>query len=190
MWGTFMATGIALATIVLIAYAVSEYRGGNGVMGILKIIYVMAIAGFLVGSLAAGIAAFYEEPRSPTYGEPPAAHESPDYYGSPEQKAWQAKWDAKWESHREDLRAHYRNVFAIAYPIGLLFVILGMELNLRLDVLRPGLALGGIAMMIYAIGQEHLSNEIRFIGVAVALAVLIYVGYRTFLQRKPSAQEA
>ncbi len=190
MWGAFIGVGITLAWIALIAYGISEYRGGNGTMGILKIIYVMAIAGFLVGTMAAGIAAFYEAPQSPVYDEPADAYKSPDYYGSPEQKAWEAEWNAKWKAHEADLRDHYRNVFAIAYPIGLLFVILGTELKLRLDVLRPGLTLGGIAIMIYAIAQEDLPDEIRFIGVTLSLAVLIYVGYRTFLQRKPAKQEA
>lgn len=158
-------------------------------MGILKIIYVMAIAGFLVGTMAAGIAAFYEDPKRPVHDEPSDAYRSPDYYGSPEYKAWQAEWDAKWKDYEADLRDHRQNIFFIAYPIGLLLVVLGMELKLRLDVLKPGFTLGGIGIMIYAISQEDLSDEIRFIGVAVGLAALIYVGYRAFLQRKPAEQE-
>lgn len=179
MWA-LVGLGISVAWIAVIAYGISEYRGGNGAMGILKVIYVLAIAGFLVGTLAAGIAAFYEEPTGPASDEPYP------YYGTPQMQSWQAREDA----YKADLQDHSRNVMAITYPIGLLFVILGMERRSLLDVFRAGFTLGGISIIIYAITQENLSDEIRFIGVAVGLAVLIYVGYRTFLQRKPITQES
>jgi len=180
-----IAGSIVLLLIVLIALGIGEWKGANGTMGILRVIYVLAIAGFLVGTMAAGIAAFYEEPDYPVH-DPPKGYprESPEY------KAWQAEWEVRLETHEADLRDHHRNVFFIAYPIGLVLVVLGMELKPRLDVLKPGFTLGGMGILIYALAQDDLSNKIRFIGVALALVVLIYVGYRIFVQRKAGSQEA
>ena len=83
------------------------------------------------------------------------------------------------------LRDYARNVFCISYPCGVLFIILGLILRPRLDVIRPGLVLGGLGTMIYAIAQPHLIYEIRFAGVIVGLAILLVIGYRMLLERKP-----
>jgi hypothetical protein len=173
-------------------------KGGG--MNIFKIIYVLAIAAFLTMLVGFGISAFYQ-PLKPVQTEPCGIptpiidlgnpYPSP---GTPEYEEWQRqqkecqdKWDKQWAAYNKALENYHRNVFAISYPCGLLFVILGLSLRPRLDFIKPGLLLGGIATMIYAIAQPALANEFRFIGAAVGLVVLFYVGYKTLLERKPAS---
>ena len=173
-------------------------------MGIIKMIYVLTITAFLIMLVAFGILAFYEPPEYPRHGgTPPLVRSVPvvevPVKGTPEYEAWQAQqeeYQEEWrkyeeenrkrqEVYEEERKTYRRNVFFIAYPFGLLFTILGLQLRPRLDILRPGLLLGGLGTSIYAIAQSDLANEVRFGGVAVGLAVLIYVGYRMLLERQP-----
>ena len=168
-------------------------------MGIIKMIYVLTITAFLIMLVAFGISAFYEAPEYPRHDEPPRPVLAPStdpsaVLGTPEYEEWekaQEEWRAenqkRQEAFNEERKTYRRNVFLIAYPFGLLFVILGLQLRPRLDILKPGLLLGGFGTIIYAISQSDLSDQVRFAGVAIGLAVLIYVGYRTLLERKPVA---
>jgi len=201
--------GIAIlaALVLLIAFGIYEYRRGEGTMGIIRIIYVLTITAFLIMLVAFGISAFYEPPESPKPErvpmpiKPPIEREVP-VKDTPEYEQWQAEQEEQqeewrtyeeenrklWEAHSEDMKTYRRNVFFIAYPFGLLFTILGLQLRPRLDILRPGFLLGGMGIIIYAISQSDLINQVRFGGVALGLVVLIYVGYRTLLERKPFAE--
>jgi len=202
--------GIAIlaALVLLIAFGIYEYRSGEGTMGIIRIIYVLTITAFLIMLVAFGISAFYESPESPKPERVPVPIKTPiereaPAKDTPEYEEWQAEQEAQqeewrmyegenrklWETHSEDMKTYRRNVFFIAYPCGLLFIILGLTLRPRLSIIKPGMLLGGMGTIIYAIAQSDLSNQVRFGGVAIGLAVLVYVGYRTLLERKPVAEE-
>ena len=143
-----------IALIAFFAFAVGQVRKG-GIMQFIKVIYALTIMAFIIMIVAFGISSLYEGP------------------GYSSSSSWQA-----------EQRDYARNVFSISYPIGIVFVILGITLRPRLDVVGPGLVLGGLGTMIYAIAQPHLIPEIRFAGVVVGLGVLLIIGYRMFLERK------
>jgi hypothetical protein len=121
--------------------------------------------------------------------------------GTPEYQEWKKQYDAeqkqqqecsnRWQEkmtvHDKASENYHRNVFAISLSCGLLFVILCLFLRPSLDFVKPGLFLGGIATIIYAIAQTDLADKFRFIGIAVGLVVVFYVGYRTLLERKPAS---
>ena len=46
--------------------------------------------------------------------------------------------------------------------------------------------LGGMGTMVYAIVPYELNSILRFVGIAVVLAVLIFVGSRIFLSLRKS----
>lgn len=154
-WLIYPVTVIAL--IALISFGVSQFRKG-GIMQFIKVIYALTLMAFIIMIVAFGISALYE---------------GPEYGGYNSYQAYQV-----------EQRDYARNVFSIAYPIGIVFVTLGLTLRPRLDVVRPGLVLGGLGTMIYAISQPHLIPEIRFAGVIVGLAILLIIGYRMLLERK------
>jgi hypothetical protein len=157
-------------------------------MRILRVIYVLGIAVVLVLLVVAGVEAFYPCPQ---YGGYP---DYPDYpmpvpdYDSPEYEEWQQEyeeWEQEWEEFQEEYTQqeaiHARNVFYIVLPLGVVFAIMGIFLQRRLDIFGAGLILGGIGTMIFAIVPYDLEAIPRFIGIAVILAVLIFVGYKVLL---------
>ncbi|NWF77276.1 MAG: hypothetical protein HXY36_01560 [Chloroflexi bacterium] len=81
---------------------------------------------------------------------------------------------------------HARNVFFVVLPLGMVFAVVGILIRHRLDIFGAGLILGGMGTMVYAIVPYDLDNVLRFLGIAVALAVLIFVGNRVFLSLRRS----
>jgi len=137
-------------------------------MNILKIIYVLAIAALLTIVVVFGVSAFFQPPEAPSAAPP---------------------W-GRWEGYYKALEDYHRNVFSISYPLGLLFVILGLVLRPRLSLIKPALLLGGIATLIYAMAQSHLANEFRIIGsAALGLVILFYLGYSLSSKRKRGSEE-
>ena len=79
---------------------------------------------------------------------------------------------------------HARNVFLIVLPLGVVFTVVGTFIQRRLGIFGAGLILGGMGTMIYAIVPYRLDSILRFVGIAVALAVLVFVGYKAFSLRR------
>ncbi|HEY3409084.1 MAG TPA: hypothetical protein VGK53_13005 [Propionicimonas sp.] len=73
-------------------------------------------------------------------------------------------------------------------------IILAVSLFLpeRQGVLSNGILLGGVFTMIYAVGMTVSSNAsvLRFVVVAIALAVTIAIGYLKFTRRRVAAVPA
>lgn len=195
------SVGILVVLILLLALGVRESKGGQEIMSIIRVIYVLTITAFLIMLVAFGISAFYQPPESPEYSCTPMpipVGQTAPSPGTPEYEEWQKQqeeWEKcneenskLWEPYNESMKDYYRNVFFISYPCGLLFVVLGLALRPRLDVIKPGLLLGGMGTIIYAIAQADLISEIRFAGVAVGLIVLLYVGYKTLLEKRPASE--
>lgn len=84
-------------------------------------------------------------------------------------------------------RATYRmNVFFIVLPLGAFLAMVGTFVRRRFGMFGAGLILGGMGTMIYAVAPYNLDSLWRFVGIAVALAVLAFVGHRVL----PSLRKA
>jgi len=144
---------------------------------ILRVIYVLGIAVALVLLVVAGVEAFYPDPQYlgyPPYPEPMPAYNSTEY------EEWEQELMEIREEYRQEVAVHDKNVFLIVLPLGVVFAIVGIFLQRKLDIFGTGLILGGIGTMIFAIVPYDLDNILRFIGIAVILAVLVFVGYKVF----------
>lgn len=75
---------------------------------------------------------------------------------------------------------YFRNVFIISGIVGILVIIIGAILNLT--SVSAGLFGGGVLTIIYGTMNywSELADWARFIILGIALAVLIYLGYRGF----------
>jgi hypothetical protein len=149
-------------------------------MRILKVIYVLAIAAALIALVVVGIDTFYPTPSYDCYeplGPPPD-------YDSPEYEEWQQECNEIQEAYQQEAAVHDRNVFLIALPLGVLFAVVGTFINRRTSIFGAGLILGGIGTMIFAVTPYNLNDIPKFIGIAVILAVLIFVGYKVFSLEK------
>jgi len=152
---------------------------------ILRVIYIVAIAVMLVLLVITGIHAFYPPPPYPDYPEYP---DHPPAYNSTEYEEWEQQWREAEEEYQQDVEeyhqeaaVHNRNIFFIVLPLGVVFAVGGTFIRRRVDIFGAGLILGGIGTMIFPIALNDLDNTMRFVGIAVVLVVLIFVGYKVFL---------
>jgi hypothetical protein len=147
-------------------------------MRILRVIYVLAIAVALALLVVAGVEAFYPAPSYPEYNPPPVDYNSTEY------QEWQQEWTEAVAVYEQEAAVHDRNIFFVVLPLGAVFAVVGTFVRRRLDIFGAGLILSGIGTMIFAVTPYDLDNIPRFIGIAVILAVLIFVGYKVFLSLK------
>jgi hypothetical protein len=152
-------------------------------MRVLKVIYVLAIAALLILLVVVGVEAFYPAPAYPDCYE--LLGPQPEY-GSPDYEDWMDECTNLYDAHQQEAAGHDKNVFCIVLPLGVVFAVAGTFLQRKSGIFGAGLILGGIGTMIFATVPYDLSMVLRFIGVAVILAVLIFVGYRAFLSSRRS----
>ena len=141
---------------------------------VIKLAYGAAVAVLLTLVVVFGIRAAYEGPEDPGW---PALQS--------------ANVERQWNEDRQDYR---RNVFLIAGLIGLGSIAGGVALSRRLDAMRLGLMVGGVATFIYSFAQA--GEDIDDIGAtailpvaAVGLVALLFLGYRRLAERDESASE-
>ena len=81
---------------------------------------------------------------------------------------------------RKTMNIYNRNVFIIAGTVGIIVIIIGAILELM--SVSAGLFGGGVLTIIYGTTNywSELADWARFIVLGVALAVLIYLGYKGF----------
>ena len=152
-------------------------------MRILRVVYVLAIAGLLIALVIAGVEAFYPAPQYQDCYE--LLGPQPDY-DSPEYEEWDQECMEIYEAYQQEAARHVKNIFFIVLPLGVVFAIGGTFLQRRQGIFGAGLILGGIGTMIFSIVPYDLDNILRFVGIAVALAVLIFVGYKVFFSLRRS----
>jgi len=146
----------------------------------LRVVYVVAIAVVLVLLVIFGVEAFYPSPQYPDYPEPMPAYNSSEY------EEWEQEWMEAYTVYEHEAEVHDRNIFFVVLPLGVVFAVVGTFTQRRLSIFGAGLILGGIGTMISAIVPYDLDNILRFIGIAVILAVLIFVGYKVFFSLRRS----
>ena len=152
-------------------------------MRFLRVVYVIAIAVFLILLVVFGVQAFYPGPQSPNCYESLGPYPA---YNSTEYDAWNQECQQLWEEYRQESAAHDRNIFFVVLPLGAALAVAGTFIQRRLDIFGAGLILGGMGTMIFSIVPYDLDDILRFIGIAVALAVLLFVGYKVFLSSRKS----
>jgi hypothetical protein len=90
------------------------------------------------------------------------------------------------DEYQQEAAVHHKNIFFIILPLGVVFAIVGTFIQRRLGIFGAGLILGGMGTMIFSIVPDDLDNMMRFIGIAAALVVLLFVGYKVFLSIRKS----
>jgi hypothetical protein len=147
---------------------------------ILRVIYVLAIAIALTVLVIVGVQTFYPAPSYPDY-DPPTWD-----YNSTEYQEWEQQWQESYAIYEQEGAVHDRNTFLVVLPLGVVFAVVGTVILRRLGIFGAGLILGGVGTMMFAVVPYNLDSVPRFIGVAVILAVLIFVGYKIFISLRKS----
>ena len=151
-------------------------------MRVLRVIYVLAIAAALIALVIVGVETFYPAPSYDCYDQlgPPPDYDSPEY------EEWQQECSQIQEAYQRETAVHNRNLFLIALPLGVIFAVVGTFIERRTNIFGAGLILGGMGTMIFAVTPYELDNIPQFIGIAVILAVLVFVGYKAFYSLRRS----
>ena len=151
-------------------------------MRVLKVIYVLAIAAALIALVVVGVETFYPAPSFDCYEQlgPPPDYDSPEY------KEWQEECNSIMDEYEQRAAVHDSNVFLIALPLGVVFALVGTFVQRRTSIFGAGLILGGLGTTIFAVTPYDLDSIPKFIGVAVILAVLVFVGYKAFYSLRRS----
>jgi len=144
-------------------------------MRALKVIYVLSIAAALIALVVVGINTFY---RVPEYQDCYQQLGDPPDYEGPAYEQWRQECDELMDAYQQEEAVHIRNVFLIALPLGLVFTVVGVFIQKRTGIFGAGLIVGGMGTMIFALTPYYPGDILRFIGIAVILAVLIFVGYK------------
>jgi hypothetical protein len=152
-------------------------------MRVLKVIYVLAIAIALTVLVIVGVETFYPAPQYPDCYE--VLGPAPDY-DTPQYQEWDQGCTSLVDEFQQGAAVHDRNVFCIVLPLGVVFAVVGTFIQRRTGIFGAGLILGGVGTMMFAVVPYNLDSIPRFIGVAVILAVLIFVGYRVFISLRKS----
>ncbi len=72
------------------------------------------------------------------------------------------------------------SVYSIVLPLGAALAVVGALVRSRQGIIGASLILGGTGTMIYALMPWRLDILWRFVGIAVILAVLVFVGIMVF----------
>lgn len=163
----------------------SESRVYNRNMedNILKVIYTFFLGLLLALFVGMGISTFYPAPSEPE--SPVGIYETQplDTKGvSEEQAAADRRYQEEWQTYNEKMQVYNRDVSIISLIISVLLLVVAFILERRNSILSNGLLLGGVFTLAYAIirGIMSQNTQYRFIAITVALAIVIYLGYRRF----------
>ncbi len=163
---------------------------------VVKLAYSAAVAVFLTLVVVLGIRTAYEPPDGPSYSAPSRIVYPPGPVVDEEMTAFEEErqYQEKWRQYQEDRQDYRRNVFLIAGLIGLGSIASGVALSKRLDAMRLGLIVGGVATFIYSFAQagediDDIAATAILPVAAVGLAALLLLGYRRLAERDESASE-
>ncbi len=143
-----------------------------------RLLYALLIAGAVTAFSGVAINSFYQPPKTPSY---PSVNYS---YDNPAYKQQQDDYQKAIDKHDKDEKTYYRNVTYTLMPIAVLAALTGFYLiRKRSEVIGEGLALGGVAISIYAIIMASLADAriLRFIAVTLLLIVALLAAHFRFM---------
>ncbi len=147
----------------------------------LKFIYALFIGILLAVFIGVGVDAFYPAPKAPdcsaTYKENPTN----------EQIAIQEECEKSNREYNEGPFSDYnRNVSIIVLFFAVVFLVISLLFEKKLEIISEGLLIGGVFSLAYSIIRGFMSTDAkaRFAVLTVGLVVTIAVGYIKFILPK------
>ena len=160
---------------------------------VLKIVYTFFLGIILALFVGLGIQTFYPAPEYPTSIEAPVPDKGEPTQADQQKDAeFQQQQEAAFREYEEKSEIYNRNVSTIALVAAVAFLGLSLLLEKRNLVLANGVMLGGLFTLLYSFGRGLISGNtaMTFIAVCVGLVVVLFLGYRRFLQPHGAVQPA
>ncbi len=110
------------------------------------------------------------------------------YSDDPQKQRGYCDMSSCYDEYRKVMAPYNRNVFIIATVIGLIALFIGV--SLKLGSVSAGLMGGGVLTIIYGVIRYWGDAEdwLRFVILGVALAALIWIGYKKLNPSEPKPQ--
>ncbi len=156
-----------------------------------KLIYTFILGVFIALLFGVGTAAFYEAPKAPEYPVSSTEYKMSDPTVE-EQKAQKIR-DEKFQSEMKDYdtknRAYSKNVSIILLVLAVFSVVIAFAAVSIVGFLSDGILLGGLFTLLHGLvrGFAADDNKYLFVATTIAVAVVLYLGYRRFIQTPRSA---
>lgn len=151
-----------------------------------KLVYTFILGVVIALFFGIGVAAFYEHPAQPTYPSELSSAlklDGTSQLSNEEQQKLQQKFQYEQEQYDKAYKTYSRNISIILLVLALVAVVAAFVLTGRLGFLTDGILLGGLLTMLYSIarGLSADDNKFLFVIVAIATAVVLFLGYRRFI---------
>ncbi len=143
-----------------------------------RLLYALLIAGAVTAFAGVAIFSFYQPPSPPPYPSSNYAYDNPAYQR--QQDSYQRALDKQDKAEK----TYNRNVSYMLLPMAILSALAGFYLiRKRSEVIGEGLALGGVAISIYAIIMASLADAriLRLATVSMLLVVALLTAHFRFM---------
>ena len=130
----------------------------------IKLLYSLLIAASIVGFIGVAVYAFYQPPKYPDYSNYSYSQTSDPEYVDQE-------YDKATDAYDKKMRDYNHNVTYFLIPASVALVAAGTYLYRRIDVIGEGLALGGLATLIYAIITSAMGDSKPLLVITAGLLV-------------------
>lgn len=157
----------------------------------LHILYAVFIGAFLALFVGFGIAAFYEAPERPELSpssatmDPDSPQESEENYDQYQQQS---------EEYEDEMEGYNTIVSGVAVGVALVIFLISLFAVGGIPVIADGLLFGGAFTLLYGVGRSFTVSDpqVPFLMLAVALPIVLLVGYMRFYRNSSSggAQES
>lgn len=157
---------------------------------VLRTVYTLVLGALLALLVGLGVATVHPGPEAP--------EAAPALVAAQEARELTAEEQQQWAEHLRDRDAweersvrHSRDVGVITLVGAVLLLVLSLLVERRRPVLADGILFGSLFTLLYSVVRSLLSQDtlVTFGVVTAALALVLYVGYRRFVDRPTDAGE-
>ncbi|KUG52108.1 MULTISPECIES: hypothetical protein [Kocuria] len=151
---------------------------------VLRTVYTFFLGVLLALFVGLGIATVHPGPEEP---EPPRsialAQETREL--TPEEQQQWVGYELERRAWEDEFMRHSRDVGVLALVASVLLLAVSLAVERRRPVLAHGILLGGLFTLLHSVVRSMISQDTlaAFGVVTVALVVVLYLGYRRFVDR-------
>jgi hypothetical protein len=155
---------------------------------VLRIVYTFFLGVMLALFAGLGIRTFYAPPEMPEFPVELSVPQSGE--PTPEQVQQQREFEQEQRAFQDELEVYNRNVSIASTVSAVAMLVLSLLLEKKNRVITNGIMLGGLFTLLYAVGRGLVSGDATttFITVTIGLGVVLFLGYRRFVQHIPETE--
>ncbi len=154
-----------------------------------KLVYTFILGVVIALFFGIGVSAFYEAPKAPEYPGMASDMKVPSPYDAAVQKQQdqQRQFETEQKTYEQARQTYERNVAIILLFLAVVVIIAAFAVATKVTFLSDGILLGGLFTLLHSIIRGFSANDtkILFAISTAAVAVVLYLGYRRFLQSSP-----